>query len=350
MSQATPSGEVSSPFTFTGSSDHQEWLDRVVEEVIEPELPIIDAHHHLWVREPPPYLLREFVSDLATGHNVVATVFAECHSMYRQDGPEEMKPVGESEFVSGVAAMSDSGSFGPTRVCRAMVGSVDFLLGSAIGPVIDAHETASGGRFRGVRLSAAWHEAPELYSVVDDPERLRDPRVREALVVLADRGHSLDCWIYHTQIDQLVEVAAALPDLSIVVNHTGVPILGGPFRGRDDAVFEQWRADLERLAAHPNVVMKLGALPVRSRDRSDPGRPPSSDDIVAAWGRWIEASIELFGPERCMFETNFPVHKRWCSYPVLWNAFKKMASDRTAAEKADLFAGTAARVYRVDLD
>ena len=338
----------SSPFGFSGSDDHATWLAEVEEEIVEPDLPLVDAHHHLWVRGDEPYLLREYVEDLNTGHNVVATVFAECHSMYRQHGPAALRPVGESEFVAGMAAMSDSGVFGPTKICRAMIGSIDVRLGADVEPVVEAHETASGGRFRGVRVSAAYHEG--VYSPCDDPNLLADDEVRKAIGVLQDRGHVLDVWVYHSQLEELAELAAAFDDLPIIANHTGVPVLGGPYRGRLDAAFQEWHEGMAVLAARPNVVMKLGGLPLRAKDSSTEGAPATSDDIVRAWERWIDASVELFGPDRCFFETNFPVHKKWCSYPVLWNAFKKLSANYSPDERTALLSATAARVYSVDLD
>ncbi len=334
-------------FGFAESSEHAAWLGRVQEEVLEPDLPIVDAHHHLWVRDGAAYLLREFAADVDSGHNIVATVFAECHSMYRTDGPPEQRCVGESEFVAGIAAMSDSGQFGRARICRAMVGSVDPTLGEAVEPLLDAHQRASGGRFRGVRISAPWHEDSRLARIVDDPGYLRRREVRAAIAVLARRGLSLDVWVYHTQLDEVAALAEANPGLTIVLNHFGAPILGGPFRGREDEVFADWRERMARLAEHPKVVVKAGAMVIRARDRMAPDLPPGSADIQRAWQRWVDATVELFGPSRVMFESNFPVHKNWCSYAVLWNAFKRMAAGAGLDDRHELFAGTAARVYRL---
>lgn len=331
-------------FFFKDSGDHDKWLNQVVEDIIEPDLPIIDAHHHLWMRSPPPYLALEYFDDISTGHNIVASVFAQCHSMYRQQGPEAMKPVGESEFVSGVGAMSDSGAFGDVQICKVMFGDMDFTLGADVEPVLEAHEIASGGRFRGVRVAATYY--PDFHGMVEDADYLQQKQIRAAIKCLSKRGHSLDCWVYHTQLEDVAELAAAFPDLTIILNHFGVPILGGPFKGKTDEVFSVWRAGIEKVAAFENVVFKLGALPIRRESRD---LPPSSDEIVASWKNWTEVAIDNFTPARCMFESNFPVDKRHCSYPVLWNAMKKLASGCSADEKADLFAGTAQRAYRIDL-
>lgn len=332
-------------FFFTDSGHHDAWLDQVQEEIIEPDLPFVDAHHHLWMREPPPYLALEYFKDVSSGHNVVASVFAQCHSMYRKTGPEHLRCIGESEFVSGIGAMSDSGAFSDIQICKVMFGDADLMLGDDVTEVIEAHEVASGGRFRGVRVAAPYH--PGMFSAVDDAEYLARDRVRTAIGRLAERGHSLDCWVYHTQLDQVAELADAFPDLTIILNHFGVPILGGPFRGKAGEVFEDWKQKITNVATRQNVVFKLGALPIRRESRE---KPPTSDEIVASWKTWIDHAIASFSPARCMFESNFPVDKRHCSYPVLVNAFKKLSAGYSASEKEDLFSRTATRAYRMNLN
>ena len=325
-----------------------EWLSRWNEPILEPDLPIIDPHHHLWVRDGEPYLMPELLADLYSGHNVTATVFAECHSMYRAHGPEEMRPVGETEFVSGVAAMSESGGFGPSRACAAMFGGVDMMLGAAVEPLLEAHIRAGGGRFRGVRYSTGWDASEKIRSLVPEPHRLADPRVRAAMGVLNRLGLSFDAWLYHPQLSDIADLAAAFPDMTIILNHVGSPILGGPYAGRRDEVFTDWRTSIFEVARHPNVVVKLGALPIRLPGGSfDREMPPSSEEVAAAWRPYLETCIEAFGPERGMFESNFPVQRRWCSYAVVWNAFKRIAAGASAGEKADLFSGTAARAYQI---
>src|SRR5262245_4239042 len=312
-------------FDYRGG-EHETWLATWQEPILEPALPIVDAHHHLWVRGNAPYLLREFAADLGSGHNIVATVFAECHSMYRTTGPEAMRSVGEMEFIAGIAAMSDSGAFGCEGVCRAAVGGVDLTLGDAVSPVLDALIIASGGRFRGVRASVCWDESDALHRAAPRAGLLSERGVSDAITILARRGLSLDCWLYHPQLSELAALADALPDLTIVLNHTGTPILGGPYRNRLDEVRTRWLVDIKALALRDNVFVKLGALPARfhvPEDRRD--SPPSSEDIATAWQPWIMSCIEAFGARRCMFESNFPVHKNWMSYPVLWNAFKRIA-------------------------
>ena len=331
---------------FSGASD-ADWLAKRSEEIIEPELPIIDPHHHLWMREGSPYLLPELLADLGSGHNVTATVFAECHSMYRPDGPEELRSLGETEFVTGVAAMSASGTFGPARACAVMFGNADLTLGGRVKPVLEAHLAASGGRFRGIRFSTAWDE--QVRSVAPRKGMLAEPQWREGFACLGALGLSFDAWVYHPQLREVADLAGAFPGTTIILNHVGSPILGGPYAARRDEVFSQWRQGIAEVARHPNVFVKLGALPIRLPGHGGGARdlPPSSEEVAAAWKPYIDVCIDSFGPSRSMFESNFPVQKRWCSYQVVWNAFKRLASGASADEKAALFSGAARKAYRM---
>lgn len=329
----------------TGPDDA--WLATYTEVVIEPDLPIIDTHHHLWFRNGYLYLLPELAADMASGHNVVATVYAECHSMYRADGPTAERSLGETEFVAGIAAMSDSGTFGSSLACAAMFGNVDMTLGSAVEPLLEQHITLSGGRFKGVRYSTGWDPAPEIHNVAPAAKMLADPRVREAVAVLDRMGLSLDLWLYHPQLDEVAELGAAFPNLTIILNHVGSPILGGPYRDKLDEVRRDWEAAIRRVAQCPNVFVKLGAVPMRRA--GDKSIPPGSEEVAAAWRPYIEPCIEAFGADRSMFESNFPVQKRWTSYQVTWNAFKRIASGASDMEKLSLFAGSAAAAYRMDV-
>ena len=325
------------------------WLATLQEEVLEPALPIIDPHHHLWVRSGYTYLMPELAADLESGHNIIATVFAECHSMYRKEGPKAERSLGETEFVRGQAAMSASGTFGRAGACDVMFGNVDLTLGSAVEPIIEQHIAASGGRFRGVRISSGWHADEKVGNVTEQPNLLIDPRVSEAAAVLSRMGLSLDCWLYHPQLDEVAQLADAHPALTIILNHVGSPILGGPYRGKSDEVFKDWKAAIIQISRRQNVFVKLGALPIRMPSfGGDRSVPPGSEEVAAAWRPWMETCIEAFGPTRSMYESNFPVQKRWCSYQVCWNAFKRISASASASEKADLFAGAAARAYRLE--
>jgi len=269
--------------------------------------------------------------------------------MYRADGPEELRSLGETEFVTGVAAMSASGGFGASRACAAMVGNVNLLLGARVEPIIGAHVAASGGRFHAIRFSTAWDADERVHKTVPRAEMLADARFREGYRYLARFGLAFDAWVYHPQLSEVAALAAAFPQTSIVLNHFGSPILGGPNAGRAAEVFAEWRAGMTALARHDNVHVKLGALPVRRADaRRGAGAPPlSSEEIATAWRPYVEVCVEQFGARRCMFESNFPVQKRWCSYAVFWNACKRLAAGASADEKAALFSKTAARVYRL---
>jgi L-fuconolactonase len=333
---------------FSGRVD-EEWLAGYREPIIEAELPIIDPHHHLWSRAGSVYLLPELAADLSSGHNVRATVFEECGSMYRADGPEEMRSLGETEFVTGVAAMSASGGFGPARACVAMVGNVNLLLEAGAGKVLEAHIAASGGRLRATRFSTAWDADERVHKTVPRGGILGETRFREGFRCLAPLGLAFDAWVYHPQLNEVAALAADFPETRIVLNHFGSPILGGPNAGRAAEAFAEWRKAMTAVASHENVYVKLGALPVRrpKKAQGDKAPPLSSQEIAEAWRPFFEVCIEQFGAQRCMFESNFPVQKRWCSYAVLWNACKRLAAGAGADEKSALFAGTAARAYRL---
>lgn len=327
------------------------WLAQHVEDALEPALPIIDAHHHLWDRPSARYLFEEFLADTQTGHDIRASVFVQCRSMVRAAGPEALRPVGETEFVAGVAARSASGLYGPMRACAAIVAMADLMLGDSVAPVLEAHLQAAGGRLRGIRNTTAWHPSPEVVSnpLPPPPGMLMAPAFRQGAARLAQYGLSLDVWAYHTQLDEVLDLARAVPGVTIVLNHCGGPLGIGPHAGRRAEVLRDWGAGMRALAGCPNVVLKLGGLAMRVGGHAfdQAARPPSSGMLADAWRPVVESCIALFGADRCLFESNFPVDKGMCSYAVLWNAFKRLAAGASAAEKAALFHGTATRVYRL---
>ncbi len=328
----------------------QQWLDQVKEEIIEPERRICDPHHHLWDRGGSRYLLDELLADTGSGHNVVSTVFVECLSMYRAGGPDTLKPVGETEFVQGVAAMSASGGYGDIRACSAIISRATLSMGAAVGELLDAHIAASPNRFRGIRDAAGWDPSPDVRnSHTNPPEHLfLDATFREGMKEMEKRGLVFEAWLYHRQIPELTSLARAFPGVTIVLDHFGGPLGIGPYEGHADEVFESWRKSIDDLATCPNVVSKLGGInmPINGFGWHKRPLPPTSDELVAATRRYYEHTIDRFGPDRCMFESNFPVDKESCSYPVLWNAFKKMAAGHPEDEKDAMFYGTATRVYR----
>jgi L-fuconolactonase len=325
------------------------WLAKLSEDILEPDLPIIDPHHHLWDHGGNTYFLDNLLADVNSGHNVVATVFLQCFWAYRTSGPEELKPVGETEFVASVAAEADRRKT-RARVCAGIVGYTDFRIGEKVDAVLEAHIAAGAGRFRGIRQISARHK-DFLASMSTPPDfgLLAEPSFRAGYARLSNHGLSYDAWLYHTQIGELVDLARAFPETPIVLNHAGGPLGVGPYRGKSEAVFAEWRAATKVLATCPNVQMKLGglAMVVNGFDFHENVLPPSSGELANAWRPYMEALIEDFGANRCMFESNFPVDKAMCSYPVLWNAFKRIASGCSAAEKAALFHDTAARFYRL---
>jgi predicted TIM-barrel fold metal-dependent hydrolase len=322
------------------------------EPILEPELPIIDTHHHLWDRGGHRYFLPDFLADVATGHNVVATVFLECHSMYRAGGPREMRPVGETEFVTGQAAMSASGMYGPTRVAAGIVGFADLTLGDRVEPVLEAHLRAGGGRFRGVRHSAAWDASDIIGNseAAGGPHLYRRAEFRAGLARLARLGLSLDAWVFHPQLGEVAELARAHPDANIILGHVGGVLGYGPYTGKQKEVFAAWKAQMSEVARCPNTSLKLGGMMMRlaAYDYRTQPKPPTSTELAALWRPYFETGIELFGPRRCLFESNFPVDKMGIGWAALWNAFKRITGGASLDEKQAMFAGTARRVYRLE--
>ena len=333
-----------------------DWLALTVEAPLEPDLPICDPHHHLWdsrsARLAPRYLLDEILEDVQSGHNVVSTVFIECGSMFKAAGPEAMRPVGETEFVNGIAAMSASGQYGPGRIAAGIVGTVNLRLGEAAAAVLDAHLVAGGGRFRGIRLGATWDASDAVPNHRTNPPQglLLRQDFRAGFAQLAPRQLTFEAWCYYHQIPEVTDLARAFPDTTIILDHFGGPIGIGPYAGKADEVYAQWRAHIAELATCPNVVAKLGGINMEMNGFGwhERSRPPGSQELMEATRRYYEHTIERFGADRCMFESNFPVDKASCSYTVLWNSFKRLTARYSEAEKARLFHDTAARVYRLD--
>ena len=230
-----------------------------------------------------------------------------------------------------------------------MIGRVDLMIGDRARGLLERHLIASGGRFAGIRQSTAWDASDRIHNVVPRPGMLSDVTFRAGFAGLAALGLVFDSWVYHPQLPEVGDLADAFPHTQIVLNHVGSPILGGPYGDDRARVFADWKVGMTALAKRPNITVKLGALPIRLPGVGTASRdmPPGSEEVAAAWRPWLETSIELFGADRCMFESNFPVQKRWSSYLVTWNAFKRIAAGASGGEKAALFAGTAARVYGV---
>jgi L-fuconolactonase len=333
-----------------------DWLGLTQEPVLEGEIPICDPHHHFWdfrtSRIPyQRYLLHDLAEDIGSGHNVRSTVFVEARAMYRAGGPEEMRPVGEVEFVQGLAAASASGLYGPGRAAASIVGHANLNLGARVAPVLEALQAASPNRFRGIRHSVTWDPHPEVENTAAHKieGQLASKEFREGARVLARMGLCFDAWLYFPQLPELAAFAQAVPDLTIVLNHIGGLLRTGPYANRDPEVLGTWRRGIAAVAACPNVHVKLGGIgmPRTGFDWHTRNEPIGSAELAASIGPFMSYCIEQFGPSRAMFESNFPVDKVSFSYRVMYNAFKRLSKGYSAAERAAMFHDTAARVYRV---
>lgn len=346
------------------------------EPILDSELPIVDAHHHLWLmpeaavaaiesrdsvmgqrlgptfRRNARYLLDEFLTDLHTGHNICATVFIDAHTMYRTRGPESLRSVGEVEFVNGIAAMADSGVFGNIHVCAGIVGNVE-LRSDNVEEVLTAHLQAGGTRYRGIRSSGVVHDSDAgiLGTGVGRPHVLLDSQFRKGFRHLAKFGLSYDAWVLEPQLPDVIDLAHTFPDTQIVLDHVGAPVGVGRYAGQREHRFPVWRNSILTLARCENVTVKLGGLgiPFAGFASFGAGTRARSEILAEEWRPYIDTCINAFGAERCMFESNFPIDSATCSYPVLWNAFKRLAAGASADEKSALFGGTAQRVYRLTI-
>ena len=350
--------------------------DMTTEEILEPDLPIVDPHHHLWDLRPllpafpeprhgfieaiagaAHYTFDQLHADTHSGHHIVATVFMECGAFYDAARPEAMKPVGEVEFVNGVAAQGASGLYGDYRPCAGIVGHADLTLGDAVRPVIEALIAAGNGRFKGIRHAAAWDADPEVLGPpFHAPEGLyASDAFREGFAAYAEYGLTFDAWLLEPQLGDLLDLARAFPDQRIVLDHCGTPLNIASYRGKLNANFERWRGNIRQIAECPNVSVKLGGLamafcgmpeegPWDARDGGGCG----SEELAGQWEPYIAECIAAFGAERAMFESNYPVDRWGASYPVIWNAFKRIAAGASGDEKRALFSGTAARTYGIE--
>ena len=335
-----------------------DWLALTQEPTLEPDIPICDPHHHFWdfrtQRIPfQRYLLHELADDINSGHNVRSTVFVEARSMYRADGPDEMKPVGEVEFVQGLAAASAAGLYGPGRAAAAIVGHANLNLGGQVKPVLEALQAASPNRFRGIRHSVTWDPNPAVENTAAHAAegQMSSDNFRAGAKVLAGMGLSLEGWMFFPQMPELAQFAKAVPDLTIILNHIGGLLRDGPYANRDEEVMAAWRKGIAAAAECPNVVIKLGGIgmPRTGFDWHLREQPIGSEELAGSMAPLMNYCIEQFGPNRCMFESNFPVDKVSYSYNVMYNAFKRLSKDYSATERADMLHDTAARVYRIDV-
>jgi predicted TIM-barrel fold metal-dependent hydrolase len=333
--------------------EQRAWLAQVTETIVDPDRPIVDPHHHLWRSVPgdalPPYLLEDLREDTDAGHRVVQTVFMECGAEYREGGPEHLRCVGETGFVADLARRSRESA---GAEIAGIVGHVDLDDDAGrIGEALDAHEAAADGLFRGIRHGGAHDPTGTAgwLNATEDAELYARPDFRRAVALLGTRGLSYDTWHYHPQNAGFRDLAAAVPDTTLVLDHFGTPIRVGAWGDRQREVRSQWRREIAAIAECPNVVAKIGglAMPPNGFGWHERATPPTSDEVLAEQREWYLHAIDCFGPERCMFESNFPVDKLSLSYVVYWNAMKKLAAEFSPAEQDALFTGTARRVYRL---
>ncbi len=343
----------------------------MTETILEPDLPIIDPHHHLWDLRPmmpmfpeprhpfietlvgaPYYTFDELLADTQSGHNVVGTVFMECGAFYDAARSEAMKPVGEVEYVNGVAAQGASGLYGDYRPCAGIVGHADMTLGDGAREVLEALVAAGNGRFKGIRHQGAWDADPDVLGPpFHAPEGLYgSDAFRMGYVNLREMQLSFDAWVLEPQIGDVIDLAKAFPDQPICLDHCGTPLNIASYKGKLEENFDRWATSIRTLAECDNVSVKLGGLAMVNCMMPDegPAKGYGSEELAAMWKPYIETCIEAFGTKRGMFESNYPVDRWGATYPVLWNAFKRITADYSDDEKAALYAGNAARFYSVE--
>jgi L-fuconolactonase len=326
------------------------WLATRIEPVIDPNQPIIDAHHHLFDRPNQRYLAEDFAADIGVDINVRATVFVQARSFYRTNGPDNFRPIGETEFAANIAEKAIA-SAGP-KLCAAIVGYADLMQGDEVRSVLEAHVAAGKGFFRGIRRILAWDSDERLlnpaYPTTED--MMDNAAFRAGFAQLANLNLSFDAWIFFHQIPKLTALAHRFPNVQIVLNHCG-GILGiGSYADRRDDVFKQWRAAMAELSKCPNVTVKIGGLgmALSGFGFEQCAQAPSSETLAKAWQPWVNTCIDLFGANRCMFESNFPVDKGSYSYVIGWNAMMRLSVGLTVAERTAIFLGTASRIYKIN--
>jgi L-fuconolactonase len=319
------------------------------EAIIEANLPICDAHHHLWDAPGNRYLLPEFLADIDSGHNIVSTVFVECIEAYDRDAPDAFMPIGETRFVDEIGR--EAMAIRPIQgICAGIVGFADLNLAAAVGAVLDAH-IATSPRFRAIRHSAAWHANDMVRNAPVQPSEhmLSSARFRAGFSELSRRGLTFDTWVYHPQLGEVASLARAFPETTIILDHLGGPLGIGPYTGRREEVFSDWRAGMRRLAEEPNVLVKLGGIfmPLNGWDLHKRESPASSEEVAALSRDYFLTAIDYFGVERCIFESNYPADRPSLPYATIWNVFKRVVADFTVSDKAFLFHDNAVRAYRL---
>lgn len=354
------SRDTVSAFSYKGNQpkstfDLLDWHLRAERsKALEPDLPIVDCHHHLFGTPADRhfYQMEDLQGDLASGHHIIGTVYVEAYeSGWHKTGPARMRPVGEVEMVAEVTETHQSDGERNCRIAAGIVGYADLELGSAVSDVLEAERVAAKGRLRGIRYRAAWDggHIAGVHPSQPRPHLLADPRFREGVSCVASAGLSFDTWIYHTQIQELLDLADSCPDVTIVICHLASPIGIGEYGQSISQTFKEWSGGIVELARRPNLRMKLGGLgmPLFGFGFEDNVQPACAYHLLDTWRPYLETCIAAFGTKRCMFESNFPVDKQSCSYVELWNAYKLFTRDYSLHERADLFYRSACATYNL---
>lgn len=326
-----------------------EWLAAGAEAALEPNLPIVDAHHHFYERPGWVYLLDDYLADVdASGHKIEASVYMQALTRYRKEGPAPLQPVGETEFVASITGHPAAGQ---PQVAKGIVGHVDLRRGAAVRDALEAHIKAGEGRFRGVRHLTTWDADPSLVNPLSAAPQglLLDAQYRTGVAQLAPLGLSYDAWLFFPQLPELLDLAKAIPDLKVIINHCGGVVRIASYADKQPEVFERWSKSMRELARLPNVYVKVGGLGMRINgfDFEKGAKAPSSLQLAETWKPWMLTCIEAFGAERCMFESNFPVDKGSYPFGNGWNAFKRLTAHASTTERDALFRGTVSNVYKL---
>ncbi|MYE58828.1 MAG: amidohydrolase family protein [Alphaproteobacteria bacterium] len=329
-------------------------MTEAMEPILEPELRIVDAHHHLMDGPGHSYGIDDYAADCALGHDIRASVYIEVRQHYRDGGPEHLRPVGETEFVASLAERAEAGAWQGRRLCAGIVGYADLAIGDRVGEVLDAHIEAGGGRFKGIRRGVYWDSDEAVYghiSVRPPPGLLLDAEFACGFAQLQARGLSFDAVLFHPQLPELADLARRFPDTPIILNHLGFRLGVGRHALDPAGATEQWRRGLAAVAECPNVLMKGGGFGIRlwGFDIAE-GERPSSDVLAELWRPFFETGLELFGIERVILESNYPVDGQTTTFTGLWNALKRLTGGCSDDEKRLLYRENANRAYRLDLE
>tara|TARA_B100000575_G_scaffold63414_1_gene48476 strand:- start:395 stop:1435 length:1041 start_codon:yes stop_codon:yes gene_type:complete len=337
-----------------------DWLKKIREDVIDPEQRIIDPHHHLWPKTNEGsanvkrlrlynYMLEDFWQDTSSGHNVTDSVYIECSEFFWNSEKEHLNPVGETEHIKGLAQLSQKNS--TKTSISGIIGHANLLLGKDVNEVLERHIDIGGNLFKGIRHAGSWDPSDKINNSHHNPPRdmYLMKEFGEGVKALRNKSLVFEAWQYHHQLTQVVHLARNNPDLVIVLDHFSGPLGVGSYATKKEEVYDNWKKDLKELSRCDNVIAKLGglAMPVNGLGFETNPNPPTSNEFMSIQRQFYLTTIDFFGTERCMFESNFPVDKYSVSYHVLWNAFKNLVKDFSQTEKDHLFFKTASNVYNI---